>query len=157
VSLIGEGTLFQTAARRLTGEGFAPLVVIITEPLRFIVLEQLEDNGLQAAPVSIAPEPRTTGPAVAAALPWMASVGPDRAMQIAPSDHASEDDEGFRKCVRSAAQAACDYVVEFGITLTHAETGYGWLRFGEVADPEANAPQDLPDFVENPKPRLPMR
>jgi len=150
VSLIGEETLFQAAALRLTGDGFAPLVVITAEPFRFIVLEQLEDIGLKPAAVLIEPEPRNTGPAVAAALAWMAREDPNGVMLVAPSDHAIDDDGGFRECAKGAAEVACDHIVTFGITPTYAETGYGWLRLGPDAVLDSDAPQDLADFVEKP-------
>ena len=40
-SLIGEVSLFQTSALRLSGEGFAPPVVVTGSDFRFIVTEQL--------------------------------------------------------------------------------------------------------------------
>ena len=151
VSLIGEETLFQAAVRRLTGQGFAAPIVITAEPFRFAVLEQLEDIGLRAEAILIEPDPRNTGPAVAAALAWMTQNDPEGVMLIAPSDHAIEDGQGFRNCVRRAVDTACDHIVTFGIAPIRAETGYGWLELGPGADPAGETPQSLVAFVEKPE------
>ena len=39
--LMGEESLFQASARRLSGSGFAAPVVVTGDPFRFIVTEQL--------------------------------------------------------------------------------------------------------------------
>ena len=151
VSLTEEMTLFQATARRLTGPGFLPPLVVTAEPFRFVVLEQLEDIGVEAAGVLIEPTPKNTGPAVAAVLAWMAEHDPEGVMLIAPSDHEISDAAGFRDSVQQASAVACDHIVTFGIIPTCAETGFGWLELGEGADTGAETPQPLAGFVEKPK------
>ncbi len=150
VSLTGEMTLFQATAQRLTGAGFAPPLIVTAEPFRFVVLEQLDDIGIEAAAVLIEPSPKNTGPAVAAALAWMAEHDPEAVILIAPSDHEIKADEAFRDCVRGACVVACDHIVTFGIRPSHAETGFGWLELDAGANAEADAPQSLVRFVEKP-------
>ena len=149
--------MFQAAVMRLRGEGFAPPIVITAEPFRFVVQEQLQSLDLKAAEVLIEPEPRNTGPAIAAALAWVAKHDPEGVMLIAPSDHVIEDSVGFRDCVRRATATAGSHIVIFGITPTYAETGYGWLELESGQNPEAETPQTLSDFVEKPNSEVASR
>ncbi|WP_370210277.1 mannose-1-phosphate guanylyltransferase/mannose-6-phosphate isomerase [Roseovarius sp.] len=150
-ALVGDESLCQASARRLSGEGFGAPVVLTGEPFRFIVMEQLA--AIESAPrgVLIEPEGRNTAPAVLAAALWLAEVDPEGLMLVAPSDHVIPDGAAFRAAVRAAApRAAAGDLVTFGIRPTRAETGYGWLELQEPGHAEADAPQPLVRFVEKP-------
>ncbi len=150
VPLTGEETLFQAAARRLSGAGFAPPVAVTGADFRFIVTDQLAALGIAPGAILIEPAPRSTAPAVcAAALAVQAQAKtPGALMLVAPCDHAIPDAEGFCAAVRAAAPAAlAGRIVTFGIRPDRAETGYGWLM------PEAVTgapPWPLAAFVEKP-------
>lgn len=149
--LIGEESLFQASARRLSGSTFAPPVVVTADPFRFIVTEQLA--GIETAPaaVLIEPDPRNTAPAAAVAALWVEAKDPDGLMLIAPSDHVIPDSAAFRDAVTAAAERAHrGDIVTFGIKPTRPETGYGYLELADDADLAAMAPQDLARFVEKP-------
>ena len=65
--LMGEESLFQASARRLSGAGFAAPMILTGDPFRFIVTEQLA--AIEQAPqaILIEPEGRNTAPALLAA------------------------------------------------------------------------------------------
>lgn len=70
--LIGDETLFQASARRMTGGAvaglsFAAPLVLTASDFRFIVGEQLMEAGIDPGPILIEPEPRNTAPAILAA------------------------------------------------------------------------------------------
>lgn len=149
--LTGEESLFQCAARRLTGPDFSAPVVITGNDFRFIVVEQLA--GVQTAPqaILIEPEGRNTAPAVLAAALYLQSLDPKALMLVAPSDHVVPDDAAFRSAVTAAApRALAGDLVTFGITPTRPETGYGYLELAAGADATANDPQSLARFIEKP-------
>jgi mannose-1-phosphate guanylyltransferase/mannose-1-phosphate guanylyltransferase/mannose-6-phosphate isomerase len=148
--LIGDESLFQASARRLTGDGFAAPMVITGSDYRFIVTEQLLALGIDPGPVLIEPEGRNTAPAVLAAALHLAKTDPDALMLVAPSDHVVPDAAAFRAAVQAGEKAAkSGRIVTFGIRPTRAETGYGWL---ELTAPAADGvPVDLARFVEKPK------
>lgn len=149
--LMGEESLFQASARRLSGAAFAAPIVVTADPFRFIVTEQLAAVKKAPAAILIEPEARNTAPAVAAAALWIDAKNPDALMLIAPSDHVIPDDVGFRQAVASAASRARDGdIVTFGIKPTRPETGYGYLELENNADPGAAVPQTLVRFVEKP-------
>lgn len=150
--LMGEESLFQASARRLSGEGFAAPVILTGEPFRFIVTEQLAQVEQAPAGILIEPEGRNTAPAVLAAALWLAQHEGDKAlMLVAPSDHVIPDADAFRAAVQAASKRAeAGDLVTFGIAPTRAETGYGYLELAAGADAEAGEPQPLARFVEKP-------
>ncbi|WP_296643825.1 mannose-1-phosphate guanylyltransferase/mannose-6-phosphate isomerase [Roseinatronobacter sp.] len=149
--LMGEESLFQGSARRLSGAGFKAPIVVTGDPFRFIVTEQLAGLGMMPEAVLIEPSARNTAPAVAAAALYVSSRDPDGLLLIAPSDHVIPDQEGFRAALEAAAKrAAPSDIVTFGITPTRPETGYGYLELAKGGNPQAAAPQPLARFVEKP-------
>lgn len=148
--LIGEESLFQASARRLSGEGFGKPLVITGSDYRFIVTEQLHSVGIDPGTVLIEPEGRNTAPAVLAAALHLAKSDPGALMLVAPSDHVVPDAPAFRAAVQAGIPAArAGRIVTFGIRPTRPETGYGWLELS--APPQDGTPVDLTRFVEKPK------
>lgn len=149
VPLVGEQTLFQASAKRLSGPGFAAPLVLTNADFRFIVTEQLSEVAIDPGAILIEPEGRNTAPAVLAAALWLEKTDPDGLMLVAPSDHVVPDAAAFRAAVQAGEIAAQNgQLVTFGITPTHAETGYGYLEMGATAD--RLMPVALKRFVEKP-------
>jgi len=149
--LMGNESLFQASARRLSGEGFAAPVVLTGEPFRFIVTEQLAQIEQSAEGILIEPEGRNTAPAVLAAALWLSARDPDALMLVAPSDHVIKDEAAFRATVQAAVPRAQNGdMVTFGIKPNRPETGYGYLELASDEDPTAAVPQTLVRFVEKP-------
>jgi mannose-1-phosphate guanylyltransferase/mannose-6-phosphate isomerase len=148
---MGEESLFQASANRLSGDGFSAPIVLTGDPFRFIVTEQLAQIEQSSLGILIEPEGRNTAPAVLAAALWLARTDPAAAMLIAPSDHVIPDAAAFQKAVQDAVpQAQAGKLVTFGITPSRPETGYGYLELAEGCDPAATTPQALSRFVEKP-------
>ena len=147
--LLGDKTLFQASAERLTGPGYAAPVVVTGSDFRFIVTEQLQTVGVDPGAILIEPEGRNTAPAVLAAALHVAATDPDGLMLVAPSDHVVPDAAAFRAAVAAGADAAqAGRLVTFGITPTHPETGYGYLELEGA--PDGTTPVPLKRFVEKP-------
>jgi len=148
---VGGESLFQASARRLSGPGFAPPVVVTSDQFRFIVTEQLEAAGMAAAATLIEPDPRNTAPAVLCAALWLMEQDPQAVMLVAPSDHVIPDASGFRATVNAAIPAArAGQIVTFGIAPSRAETGYGYLELAAPSSMSSCVPQPLSRFVEKP-------
>jgi mannose-1-phosphate guanylyltransferase/mannose-1-phosphate guanylyltransferase/mannose-6-phosphate isomerase len=143
--LVGDGSLFQQAALRLSGDGFGPPLVVTADSFRFIVTEQLDAAGVTPGAILIEPQARNTAPAVLAAA---LSVEPGTMLLVAPSDHLVADPGAFRAAVaRGIPAAQAGQIVTFGIRPTRSETGYGYL---ELASPAGDGPVPLLRFVEKP-------
>ena len=149
--LMGRESLFQASARRVTGEGYAPPMIITAADFRFVVREQMQAIGQDPGALLIEPAPRNTAPAIGAAALALEAEHPGALMLVLPSDHVIPDAEAFRASVQKAAPAAAQgAVVTFGIRPDRAETGYGWL---ELAGTQAGHDvQPLKAFVEKPDP-----
>jgi mannose-1-phosphate guanylyltransferase/mannose-6-phosphate isomerase len=150
VPLSGEGTLFEASARRLSGPGFAPPLVVTGAEFRFIVTEQLMAAGVEPGAILIEPEGRNTAPAVLAATLHAAAADPEAVLLVAPSDHVIPDAAAFRAAVAAGMPAVAEgRLVTFGIAPDRAETGYGWLELAAPPD-GTGRPLPLAGFVEKP-------
>ncbi|WP_299784460.1 mannose-1-phosphate guanylyltransferase/mannose-6-phosphate isomerase [uncultured Roseobacter sp.] len=148
-ALLGDETLFQASALRLSGKDYNAPVVVTASDFRFIVTEQLQAVAIDPGAILIEPEGRNTAPAILAAALHVAASDPEGLMLVAPSDHVVPDADAFRAAVAAGVPAAQNgQLVTFGITPTHPETGYGYLEL--AAPPEGLAPAALTRFVEKP-------
>jgi mannose-1-phosphate guanylyltransferase/mannose-1-phosphate guanylyltransferase/mannose-6-phosphate isomerase len=151
VPLIGETTLFQASATRLSGPSYGAPLVLTNSDFRFIVTEQLSEAGIDPRAILIEPEGRNTAPAVLAAALFLEQDDPEALMLVAPSDHVVPDAPAFRAAVEAGAKAArAGRLVTFGIKPTHGETGYGYLELAEDPGDFAARPLALTRFVEKP-------
>ncbi|MBT0957761.1 mannose-1-phosphate guanylyltransferase/mannose-6-phosphate isomerase [Alphaproteobacteria bacterium KMM 3653] len=148
VPLVGDQTLFQASALRLTGDGFADPVIVTNSDFRFIVTEQLAAIGREHSALMIEPSARNTAPAILAAALWIEAQNPDALMLVAPSDHVVPDGAAFRAAVAAGTELAqSGKMVTFGIKPTYAETGYGYI---ECAGALGEGAHDVARFTEKP-------
>lgn len=154
VPLLSDTTLFQSVARRLSGQaqGFSfdrPLV-LTNSLFRFIIAEQLAKENIDPQAILIEPEGRNTAPAILAAALHLVARKPDAIMLVAPSDHVVPDVAAFHAAVGKGLGAAQGGdLVTFGISPTRPETGYGYLQAQNKPD-GSGAPIKLASFVEKP-------
>jgi mannose-1-phosphate guanylyltransferase/mannose-6-phosphate isomerase len=150
-NLIGDESLFQATAKRLSSPGYAAPLVLTGEAFRFIVTEQLAALELSANAILIEPEAHNTAPAVLAAALWLEERDPGALMLVAPSDHVIPDAPAFRDAVAAAsARAIAGDLVAFGITPSRPETGYGYLELEREHTTRTNEVSPLVRFVEKP-------
>jgi mannose-1-phosphate guanylyltransferase/mannose-1-phosphate guanylyltransferase/mannose-6-phosphate isomerase len=154
VSLIGDETLFQASARRLSsatdGLKFAAPMVLTNSDFRFIVTEQLQAVGIDPGAILIEPEGRNTAPAVLAAALRAYAEDADAVLLVAPSDHVVPDVAAFQAAVARGLNAVAQgQLVTFGITPTHPETAYGYLELTGATSSDGS-PVPLKQFVEKP-------
>lgn len=154
VPLLGEQTLFRSVVHRLSGAGegfaFTRPVVLTNATFRFIVAEQLAQEGVDAEAIMIEPSVRNTAPAILAAALHLVAGDPEAVMLVAPSDQVVPDVAAFHAAVsRGLGAAKAGDLVTFGIQPTRPETGYGYLQV--VAKPDGSGePIKLGRFVEKP-------
>ena len=153
VKFLGEESLFQSSARRLSGESFAAPSVVTGSDFRFMVKEQLAAVEIDPQIILIEPFARNTAAAVCAAAIALDAKNGDSLMLVSPSDHVITDFERFRATVEAAIPTANEgQIVTFGIRPDRAETGYGWLELpSKMSDNLAPVAQPLSSFVEKPE------
>ena len=86
-SLAGPKSLFQQTCLRLSGDNFDAITVLSNRQYRFLIAEQLQDAGLQAARIVLEPVNRNTAPAACVAALITHRADPDALVLLAPSDH----------------------------------------------------------------------
>ncbi len=148
VKIIGEDSLFQQAARRMSGKHFMPPTVITNTEFRFIVTEQLVQTGIDPGSILIEPSQRNTAPGILATALHIYKNNPDGIILAAPADHLIPDIQEFKKTIlRGMENASNDQIITFGIKITRPETGYGYLK---LAERPSLKPTQLLHFVEKP-------
>jgi len=152
VKFLGEESLFQLSARRLSGAGYANPTVVTNSDYRFMCVEQLASMEILPQNILIEPSARNTAAAICAAAICLDSQFGDSMMLVAPSDHVIPDFARFRDTIELAiSQADKDHIVTFGILPKSAETGYGWLELTtKLSEDFATLLQPLKSFVEKP-------
>lgn len=151
VELVGEESLYQASARRLSGPGFAAPIIVTAADFRFVVIEQLAALEMQAADILIEPAAKNTAAAICAAALALDARERGALMLVAPSDHVIPEASQFQATVEAAAPSAlAGQLVTFGIRPDRAETGYGWLELSQPTVDFAPIPQPLRGFVEKP-------
>jgi mannose-1-phosphate guanylyltransferase/mannose-6-phosphate isomerase len=152
VKLLGEESLFQSSARRLSGTGFAAPSIVTGSDFRFMVIEQLAGVEIVPHQILIEPSARNTAAAICAAAVALDAKNGDSLMLVAPSDHVIPDADGFRGTVEAAVPTAlAGQILTFGIRPNRAETGYGWLELTtKLPKTSPPTPQPLKSFVEKP-------
>ncbi len=127
-----ENTLFQEAALRLVSSpivSFSPHITITNSDFRFIVVEQLQEVGIDPGSILIEPFARNTAPAVLAACLYASNEDPNASILVAPADHVINDVKAFHQAIMIGAEAVENgNLVTLGVEPTHAETGYGYLE-----------------------------
>lgn len=132
LALEGSTTLLEATIQRL-----APLVA----PQQVLIVSS-ESAAKGEALVHLAPyasllEPvsRNTAPAIGIAALKLALDEEDAVMVVLPSDHVIRNVPAFQSCLTQAITAAIDgKLVTFGITPTHPETGFGYIKTGKAPD-----------------------
>ena len=148
--LVGEKTMLQATASRAQGPGFAPPILVASEPHRFLVAEQLREDGIEGARIVLEPEGRNSAPAIAAAALIAAEQDPRAILWIMAADAVIQDKDALLEAVNLAAEAAkAGSIVAFGMKPTAPETGYGYIEAGDPL-PTAEGLFKIKSFVEKP-------
>ena len=151
--LVGEKTLFQSSAERLTSSDiieFTPHITLTNSDFRFIIGEQLQEIGIDPGPILIEPETKNTAAAILAASIFVHANDKDAVLLVAPSDHVIPDTHAFHDAIKvGLAHVQNQKMVTLGIRPTHPETGYGYLELSS-APLDEHGSSDLKTFIEKP-------
>jgi mannose-1-phosphate guanylyltransferase/mannose-6-phosphate isomerase len=155
LKLSGEYTMLQATARRMSGlppsDGMSlhKPILVGNEEYRFLMAQQMQEVGIEHAPVILEPCGRNTAPALTLAALAAQADGLDPVLVIMPADHIIQDETAFLAGVtRAATLAEQGQLVTFGIQPTGPETGYGYIQQGSADS--ANPACQVSRFVETP-------
>lgn len=133
--LTGEGSMLQETLKRLEPLELRAPLLICNEEHRFLVAEQVRQQGVSGARILLEPEGRNTAPAIAVAALHAIAEDPNALLLVLAADHLIRDVARFHESIGHAQMLAeQNQLVTFGIVPTHAETGYGYIQRGEGLD-----------------------
>lgn len=144
-------TLAASTIRRALAVADQPLTLTVTgRDYYFLTRDEYQAVDDQADyRFLLEPEGRNTAPAIAAAALWAEHhYGPEVRLLVMPADHLIRDQVAFTEAVGQAeALAAEGWLTCLGVTPTHVETGYGYIRLGEAIGEDGH---EIRAFVEKP-------
>ncbi|MBC7003569.1 mannose-1-phosphate guanylyltransferase/mannose-6-phosphate isomerase [Photobacterium sp. BZF1] len=148
LSLVGDSTMLQNTVNRLIGIESYPPLFICNEEHRFLVAEQLRQIDREHSGIILEPVGRNTAPAVALAALRAIESGTDPLLLILAADHVIKNTDNFIQAVSTASKFAdLDNLITFGIIPHHPETGYGYIKKGELLSKDTFR---VDTFVEKP-------
>jgi mannose-1-phosphate guanylyltransferase len=152
LKVAGARTLIQEAAQRLGR--------VVPDERRFVVTGEEHAALVRKQLPRIPPENvlcEPIGRNTAACIAWAAleiqKRAPDSVQVVLPSDHVIRPAREFRALLEAALDEAhgSDALVTFGVTPTHAATGYGYVEIGDaLASRGKHAVHHARRFVEKP-------
>ncbi len=144
-------TLASATVRRALGAVECGETLTVTARDHFFLTRDIYREAAPEATHHFLLEPvgRNTAAAIAAAAMWVREQHGERArLLVLPADHLVRDREAFEAAVARADKLAADgWLVCLGVTPTHAETGFGYIRAGQAID---ELGQRIEAFVEKP-------
>jgi mannose-1-phosphate guanylyltransferase/mannose-6-phosphate isomerase len=153
LSLTGNESLFQQAAKRLVGLGandiqVAKPVIVTSEEHRFLASEQLREAGIELGAALLESVGRNTAPALTLAALVAQDVGEDPVLVVTPADQTVANTAAFTQAMQQAIrEAAGGSIVILGIAPDRPETGYGYIQAQLRSDAGTKA---VKRFVEKP-------
>ena len=133
LNLIGEETMIQMTVNRITPIIPIERVFVCTGEMYVdLVKEQLPN--LPERNIIVEPQGRNTAPCIALSALVIKKYYKDANMVVLPSDHLISDEDGFRDIIKSADRFVNENkeaIVTLGMEPTRAETGYGYIRYGD--------------------------
>ena len=159
LSFLGEQSLLQATIQRLSGlnvsNPFASLniadpVLVCNEEHRFLVAEQIRQLEKKSAAIILEPVGKNTAPALTLAALAVNDSNKDAVMLVMPADHIIRDIDIFHAAVqRGSLLADQGHLVTFGIVPNAPETGYGYIKRGDLIDRQGSS-YFVSTFVEKP-------
>jgi len=135
---MGQQSLLQQTAARLSGRQFAPAIIVSGEEQRFFVKRQLQNSGTRIEAILLEPAGRNTSAAATLAASWLRSTNRDEVLLLMPSDHVIANPEAFIAAIETGMPHAEEgAIVTFGAHPTGPNTQYGYI--------EAEADAAFPD------------
>ena len=153
LNLIGEDTMIQMTVNRI--KPIIPMErIFVCTGERYVDLVKEQLPELPESNIIVEPEGRNTAPCIALSAFVIKRYFKNANMVVLPSDHLIKDEEEFRNVIESANEFVNnndEAIITLGMEPTRAETGYGYIRYGnEKQDVNNHKVIKVDAFVEKP-------
>ncbi len=151
IDIYNKNTMLQNTVLRLKGlENAASPIVVCNEEHRFMTAEQLRQIKIDPQAIILEPVGRNTAPAIAIAALKAMENNQDPTLLILPADHAIEKTDIFHDAILLGLETAKQgNLITFGIIPDSPETGYGYIKQGELLKDHTQISK-IERFVEKP-------
>jgi mannose-1-phosphate guanylyltransferase / mannose-6-phosphate isomerase len=149
--LISRHSLLQETVLRVHSlMNILPPLIICNVDHYFMSQDHLAEIGVSERQFILEPFGKNTAPAIACAAQYATeNMKGNSLLLVLPSDHYIADPELFFAAIEHAkAPAEQGALVTFGVVPTHPETGYGYIKAGEVLSPHGYR---VERFIEKPQ------
>ncbi|MBT7632184.1 MAG: mannose-1-phosphate guanylyltransferase/mannose-6-phosphate isomerase [Desulfobacula sp.] len=143
--------MLQNTVLRIEGfEMIAPPIIVCNENHRFMAAEQLREINIDPLAIILEPIGRNTAPAIALAAFKAMKHEKDPILLVLPADHVIEKVMDFHAAIRAGIkEAEKGNLITFGIIPDSPETGYGYIKKGDLLESGTGASK-IEKFVEKP-------
>ena len=153
LNLIGEDTMIQMTVNRI--KPIIPMErIFVCTGERYVDLVKEQLPELPESNIIVEPEGRNTAPCIALSAFVIKRYFKNANMVVLPSDHLIKDEEEFRNVIESTNEFVNkndEAIITLGMEPTRAETGYGYIRYGnEKQDINNHKVIKVDAFVEKP-------
>jgi mannose-1-phosphate guanylyltransferase / mannose-6-phosphate isomerase len=147
--LVGDNTMLQETILRLSGlDNLADPIIVCNADHRFLVAGQCQQINIKNPTILLEPVGRNTAPAIAAAALQSLKTSDDTVLLVLSADHVIQDIDAFHQAIKIASnQAQEGKLATFGIVLTDANTGYGYIKSSKN---NTDGAHKVEKFVEKP-------
>jgi mannose-1-phosphate guanylyltransferase / mannose-6-phosphate isomerase len=151
----GEDTLIcETVSRVLPIVRFEDIYIVTNPVLAETIIQQLSSKFDRSwdKNIILEPEAKNTAPALGLAALHLESISQDSIMAVLSADHFIRKPDVFLNLLQRAESAAADnYLITLGIKPDRPETGYGYIKAGELLNKYKEAGTcKVEAFVEKP-------
>lgn len=151
IDIYNHKTMLQNTVSRLEGiNNLGAPIVVCNEEHRFMTAEQLRAIEVEPNAIILEPVGRNTAPAIALAAIKAMEKNEDPVLLVLPADHVIEKVAAFHAAINTGIEyAQRDYLITFGIIPDSPETGYGYIKKGELLEHQTGISK-IEKFVEKP-------
>ena len=152
LALNSDRSMLQESLQRLSQLNHEAPIIICNEEHRFLAAEQLRNCSFPEKKIILEPVGRNTAPAIALAALQSVENGQDPNLLVLTADHVIKNTQAFTSAVIAAeAEASQGKVVTFGIVVDKPETGFGYIKKGQLTNIDDNSTVcEVLSFVEKP-------
>ena len=135
IDLLGSGDsmLQATLKRSSVMPDSAPWIIVTGEDYRFLVAQQAKEVSVNVSSILLEPVSRNTAPAIALAALEALTLYDSPRLIIQTADHYIKHPTSLGPLIQQAFKGSNPFIL-FGIQPKHAETGYGYIEYGVMAE-----------------------
>ena len=155
ITFFDNKSLLQSSVLRIEDlPSIGDIIISTNAKQRFLIEEQLSDIGAKNIEIILEPSAKSTAPPITLAAMSALERHKDAVLLVLSSDNEIKNEETFKQIIKSATKLSFDAkkFVLFGSEPIYPESGYGYIKFGDliIEDEEKIGIHKIEKFIEKP-------